>query len=580
MAGRLTAKDEPLKDVIGKLDSFFIIPRYQRNYAWGHEQVRDFWTDLKKDSETFFAGSIVVNTESIGSTDGYAEIIDGQQRLTTCTILAAVIRDKFKLLGDEEAALDVQREFIGHRQRVTKEYKFKLLASESLRPFLQKYVQKYDSSGFPESLKPGQQKLVMENFSYFSKELDSELDSYTEAGEKIRRLNEIYEALREMVVIYITVNNSDEAYDIFETMNARGADLTVADLVKNHLFKEVKRSPTGEDFAKDTWGEIIDNLEGSGLDFTTFLRYHWLSRYGFLMKKKLFKAIKTNISDYRRFLKDLKKDSEVIKAFGSCHIDDLGIFDHHRKNKSVNSSLRTINAIGARGCYVLLLSIVRNIEDLRMINAHRQFRFIESFIFYYHGVSGLPANRFERTWSEESVKLNKIKEKPEKYLEGNVDRWVTQLEDTLRKEKDEMRFRDSFKEKMVYKNNTKSRDMIRHFFELYNKHLGDKEGYDVLKIDIEHILPQNPKKWGLTKKEVRSYVNSIGNLTLIGEEINKEMANEILENKLPLLEKSKIFMNRELVKICNQKDPCIWDEHTINQRSDKLLEVALEICDY
>ena len=79
-----------------------------------------------------------------------------------------------------------------------------------------------------------------------------------------------YYSLLDLILIYIEVDSSDDAYDIFETMNARGAELTVADLVKNHVFKQVRVSSSGNDFAKDAWGEIIDNLEGTGIDFTTF----------------------------------------------------------------------------------------------------------------------------------------------------------------------------------------------------------------------------------------------------------------------------------------------------------------------
>ena len=579
MGTRLTATDQPLSSIIGKPDSLFLIPRYQRNYAWSLEQITDFWNDLNGENETFFAGSIVVNTETKAATDGYAEVIDGQQRLTTSTILAAAIRDHFFEL-DREVGDDIQAEFIGKKDRKTKEYKYKLMTSQSLQSYFQKHIQKSEREPFPEKPKAGQETFVKQNYNFFMTEISKKLQQETGKSEKTKRLNQIYDSLLEMVVIYIEVNNSDEAYDIFETMNARGADLTVADLVKNYLFKEVRTSSTGEDFAKDAWGEIIDNLEGSGLDFTTFLRYHWLSKYEFLMKKRLFKTIKNNITDHRAFLKDLKKDSEIVKAFASAHVEDLGIFENHRKIRDVNNSLRTINAIGAKACYVLLLSIIRNKKDLGLTNAHREFIFLEKFIFYYHGVSGLPANRFEKFWSEQATNLNKITNVNQKHISKEVNRWLTRYREDLRNEKDENRFRESFVAKLTYRNNSKSRAMIRHLFGLVNSDLGDEEGFDPSKVDIEHILPQSPKKWKLNKKDIKGYVNSIGNLTLIGESYNKEMSNETIDKKILSLKKSKIKMNSLVVSLCEEGGSPSWNEEKIRQRTEDLMEVAVRLCDY
>ena len=165
MGTRLTATDQPLSSIIGKPDSLFLIPRYQRNYAWSLEQITDFWNDLNGENETFFAGSIVVNTETKAATDGYAEVIDGQQRLTTSTILAAAIRDHFFEL-DREVGDDIQAEFIGKKDRKTKEYKYKLMTSQSLQSYFQKHIQKSEREPFPEKPKAGQETFVKQNYNF------------------------------------------------------------------------------------------------------------------------------------------------------------------------------------------------------------------------------------------------------------------------------------------------------------------------------------------------------------------------------------------------------------------------------
>jgi uncharacterized protein with ParB-like and HNH nuclease domain len=577
MSPRLNASDKKLGNVVCNQDSYFMIPRYQRNYSWTIEQAKDFWQDLRKEGETFFVGSIVLNTETKVAVDGYAEVIDGQQRLTTSMLLACALREHFKPL-DNEVAQDVQREFIGKKDRITKQYKYKLLVSDSLRVFFENHILKYKREEFPEVVKKGQMKLVSDNFQFFYDEISKELDSYSEASEKLHFLNKLYTALLDMVVIEIKVSDSDEAYDIFETMNARGAELTVADLVKNHLFKQVRKTPTGDDIAKKKWSVIIDNLDGSGLDFTTFLRYHWLSRHEFLTKKRIFKAIKLNVTDYRKFLDDLEKDSEIIKAFGSCHVEDLDLFTaSHARN--INKSLVTINAIGARGCYVFLLGILRNMSSLNLSKCYKDFLFVEKFIYYYHGVCGLSANKFERFWSTESQKLNTINDVMPKHQTKEINRWRLGYQSDLRSQKSRDLFSEEFSKKMVYKNSSKSRSMIRYFFDLYNQQW-QPEGFDHSKVNIEHILPQDPSKWGLMKKDIKKYVNVIGNLTMIGSDYNQEMSNEPLEQKIPTLAKSDIKLNKSVIELCQNTDPVSWDQDKIEQRTNLLLEAALDLCDY
>ena len=239
-------------------------------------------------------------------------------------------------------------------------------------------MQNIDRKPFPEKPKRGQESLVKQNYEFFQDRINEQIENKP-TDEVREKLLDTYYSLLDLILIYIEVDSSDDAYDIFETMNARGAELTVADLVKNHVFKQVRVSSSGNDFAKDAWGEIIDNLEGTGIDFTTFLRYHWLSKYDFVMKKALFKAIKSRVDDHPLFLKDLKEDSRIIKGIADARVNDLALFDDFRKTKSVNDSLRTINAIGAKACYVLILSIFRNKHILR--NAHKEIRFLRDFNF-------------------------------------------------------------------------------------------------------------------------------------------------------------------------------------------------------
>ena len=110
------------------------------------------------------------------------------------------------------------------------------------------------------------------------KEISKEIDNLDRSGKR-DRLYKILDRLENMRLVKIEVSDEARAYEIFETVNARGADLTVADLLKNTIFREVPPDERrGGDFAKDMWSKILENLEGTGIDITTFVRYHWLSK--------------------------------------------------------------------------------------------------------------------------------------------------------------------------------------------------------------------------------------------------------------------------------------------------------------
>ena len=122
------------------------------------------------------------------------------------------------------------------------------------------------------------------------------------------------------------------------------------------------------------------------------------------------------------------------------------------------------------------------------------------------------------------------------------------------------------------------------------------EGFDPTSISIEHILPQNPKKWNLTKTQIRPYVNTIGNLTLIHPDMNGVMGNKTLEEKIPVLHESTVRLNEELLDMIEYKqvereiesenddapmielvDIPIWNQDSIEKRTNDLLEKSLKI---
>ena len=116
------------------------IPKYQRPYAWELQQIEEFWDDIVQDNPTFFLGPVIVNIEHIKSKDPYIEVVDGQQRLITATILSAVIRDIYKSYGKDDLASIIQGNFISYKDLDNVDKGFRLTTGLSTNDFFSQFI--------------------------------------------------------------------------------------------------------------------------------------------------------------------------------------------------------------------------------------------------------------------------------------------------------------------------------------------------------------------------------------------------------------------------------------------------------
>jgi Protein of unknown function DUF262 len=324
------------------------VPIYQRSYAWGdddqgHErdQVREYWLDLRstfadKDEE-YFLGTVVLSKEGV---PGRVSIIDGQQRLATTAILIAAIRDEFAARGDDTRARIVESQF---------------LTTEDLR----------SGEKIPQLV------LNAEDDAYFRSRILEGNANALQTQKSHRLIDKAYQTLRDFVaatandagaqwsdrlldwtdflkdgvrIIVVDVPTEADAFLIFETLNDRGADLTIADLLKNYLFG---RAGDRLDLVRNSWVAALANLDiaaaGSQL-FTDFLRHYWSSRYGATRERELYARIKervtssTNAVDFadqlqqasRLYAAILNSDHDVwstLGTVGKANVEVLGVLN-------------------------------------------------------------------------------------------------------------------------------------------------------------------------------------------------------------------------------------------------------------
>ena len=224
------------------------VPPYQRDYAWTEEEWEDLWNDIldlrQQPEGRHYMGALVVH----GQSDREFTVIDGQQRLATIGVLSLSIIDKLHRMADRgidadrnrERARELRNRFVGEKDPASLVEISRLNLSRADDAFYQDCLVQLRTPPNPRGL-PESNGLLWKCFGYFSAQLDA-LEDLQEDGEALARvLSET--AARCLLFILITVDDELDAYTVFETLNARGLELTTADLLKNYLFSRVRVPP-------------------------------------------------------------------------------------------------------------------------------------------------------------------------------------------------------------------------------------------------------------------------------------------------------------------------------------------------
>ena len=564
------AKDTNIGAVLFSENKKFQVPRYQRPYAWTTEQVSEFWEDLLTNPEPYFLGSLIFNLEEEKET-GYIDTIDGQQRLLTITILMAVLRDAMKLLYPEKSKL-YQRKSISIENWKGGEA-FRIIPSDTLKDYFIQYIQNIDDDILNSEPKTDEEQKVKSVYEYFKEKVELEQRRISSVEGKIEMLEELRDKVANLIVINVEIGKEEDAYEIFETTNARGVELSVADLLKNLIFKKI---PAGKDrdFAKDVWQEISTNIESSDTELKKFLRYYWISKYSQVTEKKLYREIKNKVSNWQSFLEEVWEAADLYnKMLDGSEMD----FQHLKSGLKIYNSLFALKIMGVSQSYVFLMTILRNQERLGT-DPYNIFHLIEKFSFQYHLVTKLPGNRVEKLYSKYALKLeDTLNSSTSKNNGGKVQSLFSQFERELLELAPPKDFFVKKFANLEYRNAEFNRRLMKYVLAKIDGYYRktDEHRIDFNNVNIEHILPQNPSKdWNLEKNEIKSYVNKLGNLTLISKRINSKVQNSTIEKKLPDLETSELPVTQVLVQEIRAK--MVWGEKEITNRQQEFAELAFE----
>ena len=549
----------------------YVVPRFQREYSWTKEEISELWNDIIFNitvedgtilNQEYFIGSLVLIGED-RSTE--LQIVDGQQRLTTVTIILSAIVQTFLDLDKENLANAVYETYIEGKDGEFNPF-FKLV-NENPKPFLQQSIQHITKTENQPANK--EERTLWDSYSFYYNKLKKEVISrdYPKWVEMNGTSDEKYltllKAIRDQIlgflkVIYITVSNEDDAYMIFETLNARGKNLTSVDLVKNEIFKNL-RGVHPDDDAKRKWKNIQSNLaeRSQKINIETFFRHYWLSRFNFVTESKIFKSFKKKQIEEAftplGLLNELEAESVVYNKIANPHETDWPNQDNKPAYYSINAlSLFQISQIRS-----FLLSLLKQREN--GIVAHADFisflQNMEHFHFKYTAICSLKMNIFEGKYSRAARNLREANNAADSrvVLQELVAYYRT-------KEPDFATFNESFNKLKFTKRYTKDKKLIQYIFKKYENHL--RRTNEVLPglISLEHILSQS-------NRGVQN-IGKMGNLLPLDKGLNEVAGEQPFPDKITVYGDSELLTVNEFVN--DNGNLPDWLEQNINQRTDQI----------
>ncbi len=574
MQKRFDPSDETTKTLFS--GEIFKIPRYQRSYSWREVQLEDFTNDFleTKEDSSIFLGTIVLDKSAAGS----VMVIDGQQRLLTLTITFAVIRDILKedIRTDEakDLARDIQNAFIDSGIYFGNEKPpYRIQPSKDLESIFERYIQ---VGGAPNRSKvtPDKRyeshKLVMYAYEYIKKYIKKiKLPSNLKEESQVTLLAKLVEYLSSIEFIKIDVYDGDLAYQIFESHNAKGADLLVSDLVKNHLYEQLKMPDEEKEKLMQSWDETVMQLKTyTGVKIDKFLHYYMQSHEGRFYKSDLFKKIKARVKEIQptKFLSEIKKDAAIFSKIivGDIQSDDTLFSINSSFAREVNESLEGLSTFHVDQCYIFLLSLFRNSEKVSPKFLMKITNLVENFTFRFSKISQGQANVLEKIYSEYATKMNAETQDAPEIFGGKIH-------NALSKDLDKLDLGlDVFSAKFVELDYTKpsNKKLIQYIFKKMESYKSKGATTLSLRANIDHVFPQNPP----TGNKTPILVNKIGNLVPIDSLSNSRIGNKLPEDKIGLYESMpNIILVQDLVEIL-KKSP--FNSEAIRERSEMLAAFA------
>ncbi|MFM1842170.1 MAG: hypothetical protein RLZZ490_906 [Cyanobacteriota bacterium] len=509
----LDARTSNFGDLMGN-GKIYHVPLFQRDYAWQEENWEDLWRDIVALAEnpdgSHYLGAIVLQNSP--KSDKVFTIIDGQQRLATLSILAIAVIEQIHQLGVNNIEPEanqareeiLKRTYLGDRDPRSLRYSSKLFLNENNNDFYQSnLINLRPPLNFRALSKSNQ--LLWQAFQYYSAQL-TQHQAFRVNGEALAVFLTETIAQR-LLFIQITVENELNAYTVFETLNARGIELSATDLLKNYLFS-LCCGPDDLAAAQRQWRQIINTVQMEL--FPEFLRCYLSLQEVRVRKQRLFALVRETVKDPQQAFNLL----DGLEQYGALFIALGNPYDEFWRDTPANLPyLQELSLFRIKQPYPALLAAYQKFssEDFT-----RLLKLICVISFRYTVVSQLNPNELETLYNTTAIAI----------MDGSITR-PRQVFEQLRSVyvKDDKFFQDFSVLAIPPKGQGKK--LVRYILAKLETDAARRETSED-SFSIEHILPESAgERWQpyFTDRQREEMVYRLGNLTPLEPSLNRQLGN-------------------------------------------------------
>ena len=552
----MKASERKITKLFSESDTVFSIPVYQRDYNWQEKQCQRLFKDILQTGKnekvsSYFLGSIVYIHDGIyGVGEKEFHVIDGQQRMTTLTLLFLAIY--FKLKGTI-LAKDADKIY---NQYVVNPYSEKEIKLKLLPPEENLYILNKISHNKFNELEAFQDRNMLKNYLFFEKELENlSFDDMKHLSNGIEKL------------IYIDIaleKGKDDPQKIFESLNSTGLDLSQGDLIRNYILMDLERGEQNRIY-KEIWIPIENNCKVSdGSEITSYVSdfirdYLTLKTEKISSKPKVFETFKAYYEkENDEKLEDMKKYSEAYSYIIKPSLE---------KDRDIQRELDYLKSLDKTVINTFLIGILKDYKDniLEKDELLNILILLQSYLWRRY-ITEKPTNALNKIFQGMYGKISRAGN----YYENLVD--VLMAEDFPTDEELE----SALKLKNVYKDKEKLNYVFKKLENYNHNELIDFENE---KITIEHIFPQKPNKvWkeNYSDNELEqmiSFKDTISNLTLTGSNSNlsNKAFHEKRDDEVHGYRNSKLYMNKYLGRLEE------WNLLSMEARFESLYDDIIKI---
>ena len=586
--------------------AYFVIPKYQREYTWTTMQWKDLFDDLCENDEGYFIGSMIcINNADDGLGKIPFEVIDGQQRLTTISLLLTAIYNtlnKYKgIMNDDQMS-----EIIFLRKRLIQP-----LSPNGLMLVPQKQNHNYDDfstvmceNGLIERTKKaanfGNRK-ISKCYKYFLMRIEQELEK---VDDKLNAIFSILNKINFAVLVKIEVSSHAEAYTLFESLNNRGTPLTAIDLMKNLILARSEKANISAEKCFNLWNDLLICLTDDYSTQERFFRHYYNA-----FKQRLNEPFRSSDIKKKDPLGYIATRSNLLKIYETLIDKDLNLFldditkcgtiysqllltDEEMVKNEFYKALESLSRIQGAPSYLLLLYLIKEKEYLNLKEKEivQLIRFLTKF-FVRRNLTDTPNTRDLTT-----IFMNIIEDIQLNDLKGKLI--VNTIEEKLidKSATDEL-FKEKLEGKIYEENSGVARFVLCSLAESYMtdekfRDLWEQNDYNGKKVyawTIEHIFPEGdkiPQCWidmiangnkELSKKYLEEYVHKLGNLTITA--YNSSLGNKSFIEKRDRKNSDGKFVGYKNGLQINDclKDEKEWTIEKILQRTENLTNELLNM---